>query len=191
MHNPQAGLLSSKGGCGCRGSVSPQMQGPQQQMQWQVQPQWQQQPQWQTQPSAADSAMQSINSMIIDAVRDEQHDEVFYRQLADLAPNQEERALILEVSRQEHNHNQLLHDVYRQLTGRDLPPQPQPQVQRPESYLDGLSKAIFGEMNGVEHYRQLYTSLPAGSAYRDVVFGIMTNEANHQTVFLYLLTINK
>ena len=131
--------------------------------------------------------MPAVANKIADAIRDEAQDEFFYRQLAEIAPNSETKALLIGIANQEKLHNRLFRRLYRQLTGGDPQALPISHQKRPSSYEAGVEQAIMGEIHAVEFYRQIHTELPAGSTYRDVLFEIMTDEINHQTKFLYLM----
>ncbi|WP_243145824.1 ferritin-like domain-containing protein [Clostridium chromiireducens] len=59
----------------------------------------------------------------------------------------------------------------------------------PESYLDGIKKALFGELGAVEMYKAIRRRLPMG-AYKDVLFDIITDELKHASKYNYLFTLN-
>lgn len=61
--------------------------------------------------------------------------------------------------------------------------------ERPTSYLEGIKKALFGELGAVEKYRVIRRALPMGP-YRDMLFDIITDEIKHSSKYNYLFTLN-
>ena len=61
--------------------------------------------------------------------------------------------------------------------------------EKPKSYLEGIKKALFGELGAVERYRAIRRGLPMGP-YRDILFDIITDELKHASKYNYLFTLN-
>ncbi|MMZ68336.1 hypothetical protein D1872_310140 [compost metagenome] len=61
--------------------------------------------------------------------------------------------------------------------------------EKPASYIDGVRKALFGELAAVERYRDIRAGLP-DRYYRDMLFEIITDEIKHATKYNYLLTLD-
>ena len=58
-----------------------------------------------------------------------------------------------------------------------------------KSYLDGIKRALFGELKAVEKYKTIRRVL-AIKVYRDILFDIITDEIKHASKYNYLFTLN-
>ncbi|PWW04772.1 rubrerythrin [Paenibacillus cellulosilyticus] len=141
------------------------------------------QPVWQT-------TFQQSLAMIREAVQDERHDELFYEELIRLAPTQAQQEIITSIREDERGHNRMFRSMYKELTGQDIAPPANVPFQKPASYVDGLTQALFGELSAVEKYRAIWSGLPAG-VYQNTVLGIILDEQKHATKYNYLLLLNQ
>ncbi len=123
------------------------------------------------------------------AVQGEREDELFYEYLISVAPTIEEKDIIVSIRDDERKHNRLFRKIYKDFTGMEVPPGEDETFEKPKSYLEGIKKALFGELRAVEKYRAIRRALPRG-AYRDVLFDIITDEIKHSTKYNYLFTLN-
>ena len=83
----------------------------------------------------------------------------------------------------------MFREIYWQVTGDDLPPPLDVPFERPNSYCDGISRAIFGELAAVERYRKVlfgFEFLP----YRNMITEIYTDELKHASKWNYLFALN-
>ncbi len=127
---------------------------------------------------------------IKNAVQGEHEDEMFYDYLISQAPTSEEKEIISSIRDDERRHNVLFRRIYEDFTGEQVPEATEEETfEKPESYLDGLKKALFGELKAVERYRVIRRSLPEGP-YRDILFDIITDELKHASKYNYLFTLN-
>lgn len=134
--------------------------------------------------------MQIVVRLIQEAIGDERHDELFYDYLLSVAPTDQEKQVITGIRDDERKHRSLFRQMYTQLTGQRPPPTPEREsFQRPSSYLDGIEKALMGELKAFEKYRVIYKYIPA--RYRDVIFEIMTDEMKHASYYNWLYAKNK
>lgn len=127
--------------------------------------------------------------LIKQAVQDERNDELFYDELINLAPTSEQKAVITSIRDDERQHNQMFRSIYKVLTGHEITGKSNEQYTRVKSYIDGLQRALFGELSAVEKYRKIWFGLPLG-IYRDTVLGIILDEQKHATKYNYLITLN-
>lgn len=84
-----------------------------------------------------------------------------------------QRDIIISIRDDERKHFQMYKEIYWQVTGQDIPPAPDVSFERPQSYCDGITKAIFGELGAVEKYRKIlygFEFLP----YRNMIMEIYT-----------------
>ncbi|MDF2653504.1 MAG: rubrerythrin [Paenibacillus sp.] len=102
-------------------------------------------------------------------------DELFYQYLISVAPTQEEKEIIASIRDDERKHYQMFREIYRDFTGQEVQSMNAEQFERPVTYVDGIKKALFGELKAVEKYRMIRQCLIQG-LYRDMLFEIITDE---------------
>ena len=123
------------------------------------------------------------------AVQGEKEDELFYDYLISVAPTDDEKKIIASIRDDERGHNKMFRQIYKSITGVDVPPGDDEEFVKPISYLDGIKKALFGELAAVEKYREIRRGLPS-TMYRDMLFNIITDEIKHSAKYNYLFTLN-
>lgn len=124
------------------------------------------------------------------AVQGEREDEMFYDYLISKAPNRDEKEIITSIRDDERRHNKIFRMIYEEFTGEKVPAGEDENLEVPESYLEGIKKALFGELRAVEKYRAIRKRLPMNGPYRDVLFDIITDELKHASKYNYLFTLN-
>lgn len=127
--------------------------------------------------------------LIQEAVQDERADELRYDYLISVAPTQEEKDIITSIRDDERNHRKWFREIYEYYTGEEIESKNGEAFVRPASYLEGISKAVFGELGALEKYRFIREGLPS-RLYRDAVFRILTDEMKHATKYNYILSKN-
>lgn len=123
------------------------------------------------------------------AVQGEREDELFYDYLISVAPTDDEKKIIASIRDDERRHNKMFRKIYKNITGVDLPASTDEEFVKPISYLDGIKKALFGELGAIERYREIRMGLPS-TMYRDMLFNIITDEIKHSSKYNYLFTLN-
>ena len=126
---------------------------------------------------------------IKNAVEGEKEDELFYNDLIGLAPDQEQKDIIASIRDDEIKHNSFFSEIYEELTGEVVKPLVDVPYEKPTSYIDGIEKALFGELGAVERYRMIYNAMP-NKYFRDLLFEVITDELKHGSKYNYLYTIN-
>lgn len=139
---------------------------------------------------AQQQAYQTSLQLMAEAVQGEREDQLFYDYLISQAPNAEQKDIITSIRNDEIRHYQLYRQMYQQLTGQEVPMVPEEEFVPPASYIEGIKKAIFGELKAMEKYRIIRAGLPYPE-YRDVVFEILTDELKHATLYNFLYTENR
>ena len=124
------------------------------------------------------------------AVQGEREDELFYDYLISVAPTREEKDIIASIRDDERGHNKMFRRIYMDFTGMEVQPGGEGTSEKPKSYLEGIKKALFGELRAVEKYRTIRRALPMGP-YRDILFDIITDEIKHASKYNYLFDLNK
>ncbi|MNC15716.1 Rubrerythrin [compost metagenome] len=127
--------------------------------------------------------------MIKEAVQGERNDELFYDELIHLAPSQEQVAIIESIRNDERSHNKMFREMYRALTGQEITGVSNEQYEKVQSYPAGLQRALMGELEAVEKYRNIWFGLPTG-IYKDTVYGIILDELKHAAKYNYLIALN-
>jgi len=123
------------------------------------------------------------------AVQGEKEDELFYDYLISVAPTTDEKMIITSIRDDERHHNKMFRQIYNNITGIDVLIGQGEEFVKPASYLDGIKKALFGELAAVERYREIRRGLPS-TMYRDILFNIITDEIKHSAKYNYLFTLN-
>jgi len=126
-------------------------------------------------------------------IQNENEDAIFYDTLIKLAPNEEQKKIIENIRDDEKIHAQIFRKIFTQLTGVVLP-MANPNMNKIEndnmSYMDGLKKAFFGELEAVKKYRETMAYMPNKPLY-DMFMFILTDEMRHADKYNYLISINK
>ncbi|MGL5750848.1 MAG: ferritin family protein [Paraclostridium sp.] len=94
---------------------------------------------------------------------------------------------IISVREDELNHNKTYKQIYKQLTGKDVKMKEEEVVIVPDSFLEGIEKALTRELNAVKQYRQILAGI-SDTEYRDKVFNIITDELRHANLYNYIYT---
>lgn len=123
------------------------------------------------------------------ALAGETEDRMFYSWLMEQAPTQEARQIIAGIRDDEIGHFALFRQVYTELTGR-TPPQVSGETFRPpESYCQGLGRALLGEQNAVTKYRKILFALQS-RVHINILTQIITDELRHGILYNYLYAKN-
>lgn len=139
------------------------------------------------------SFMNSINLMQ-QSVEAEKSDALFYEWLINNIPTdiltkpqaEEIKDTIISIKEDEISHNKMFKKMYKQLTGMDAKPVEEEFVP-PENFVEGILKALNGELNAVKRYREIMNGMP-NLYFRDNVFNILTDELRHASLYNYIYT---
>lgn len=140
-------------------------------------------------PREENPQLQKALESIREAVQGEKEDELFYDYLIKVAPTRDEKEIIKSIRDDEKNHIRLFRMIYKDFTGMEVPISNEETFERPKSYLEGIKKALFGELRAVEKYRSIRDAF-AIEMYRDILFDIITDEIKHASKYNYLFTLN-
>jgi rubrerythrin len=126
--------------------------------------------------------------LIKEAMLDERHDFIKYRNLIELTDNREIKENIRFAHLDEGKHYKMFQDIYIDLTGENI----EVQVPEVEKYrlIDGVKTSIQGELEAVELYREIRARLNS-KKHRDMLFEIITDEQEHATRFVYIYSMLK
>lgn len=134
--------------------------------------------------------VQKVLPMIKSSIEGEKEDEMFYDYLIKEAPTEEQRDIIGSIRDDERKHNKMYRKIYKDITGEDVVIKEDEKFNKPKSYIEGVEKALFGELHAVEKYRKILREFPPYSIYRDMVFEIITDEIKHAIKYNYILYLN-
>ncbi|MCY6356244.1 ferritin-like domain-containing protein [Clostridium sp. ZS2-4] len=128
--------------------------------------------------------------LVKNAVKGEKEDELFYDYLISVAPTQEEKEIIASIRDDERKHNKMFREIYKAFTGQEITAPKDIEFKKPKTYIEGIKKALFGELAAVERYRDIRAGLP-NRYYGDMVFEILTDELKHASKYNYILSTNQ
>jgi rubrerythrin len=134
--------------------------------------------------------LQKSLTLMAEAVQGEREDQLFYDYLISVAPTQEDKDIIASIRDDEIRHNSMFKMISKDFTGKDVMTVNGEEFEKPNSYIEGIQQALFGELRAVEKYREILKGLPEGF-YRDAVFDILTDEIKHSAKYNFLYTKNQ
>ncbi len=141
-------------------------------------------------PQTYDPDLQKALYLIRKAVAGETADRKFYEYLISVAPTQREKEIIAGIRDDEMKHFDMFRKIYLDITGYYPQPIGEEEFEQPANYLEGIEKALFGELRAIEMYRQIYFGLRTRQ-HRDMLFEIITDEIRHSAMYNYLYTRNR
>ena len=128
-------------------------------------------------------------ALIQHAVSAENKDNAYYTYLAELAPNEEEKQIIIGIRNNEINHFNMFMQIYRDITGAKVLKPQDDQLVPPPTYCEGLKSAILGEQNAVQEYRQIFFAMQT-RMHINMLTEIITDEIRHGILYNYLYAKN-
>lgn len=136
-------------------------------------------------PNNLDNALELIQK----AVAGENEDKIFYTYLIENAPDDEDKQIITGIRNNEMDHYNMFRQIYYDITGAVLPKESEESFKTPDSYCDGIRKALLGEQNAVQRYRQiLYAMQPR--VHINMLTEIITDEIRHGILYNYIYSKN-
>lgn len=142
--------------------------------------------------NSADFTQEPFNKtlkFLEELVQDKKTNESLCDYLISVAPTEEEKNIILSIRDDELNHCKLLKEVYKYYTCEEIQSRSNEKFIVPSSYIEGICKAIFSELDSIEKYRFIRNSLPI-RLYNDTMFTILTDEIENASKYNYILANN-
>lgn len=127
--------------------------------------------------------------LIRQAVAGENEDRIFYSYLIENAPTNDDRQIITGIRDNEISHFGWFRELYRDLTGAEIPPQQGEEFKQPANYCDGLARALKGEQNAVIRYRKILYAMQS-RVHINVLTEIISDEIRHGILYSYLYSKN-
>lgn len=140
-------------------------------------------------PTYNKKSLDNSLKLIKEGVIGEKSDELFYNYLISIAPDEEDKEIITSIRDDELKHNRMFRQIYKDYTGQEIGEGENIDFEKTEDYIDGIVKALFGELKAVEKYREIRAGLPTRNS-RDMLFEIITDELKHASKYNYLYTKN-
>ena len=134
-------------------------------------------------------SMEEALGIIREAVAGETEDRLFYEYLISNAPTSKDREIIKGIRDDEIKHAKMFRQLYYQHTGKTIGPDLKVDFVKPETYCEGLIRALLGEQNAVRKYRKILFAL---TARRDIniLTEIITDEIRHGSLYNLLVHNN-
>ena len=105
------------------------------------------------------------------------------------AKTEEERQIIGSIRDDEVGHFELFRQIYYDLTGMDLRQVSEETFIPPESYCEGIARALLGEQNAVRNYRKILYAMQS-RIHINMLIDIITDEIRHGILYNYLFSRN-
>ncbi|GIO97891.1 hypothetical protein J14TS5_29770 [Paenibacillus lautus] len=78
--------------------------------------------------------------------------------------------------------------IFEAFTGKTIQSPTEVQFQKPNSFIEGVEKALMGELRAVEKYRNIRAGMP-NRYYRDMIFEIITDELKHASKYNFIMNL--
>lgn len=117
----------------------------------------------------------------------ESKDSALYRALSTMAPDDDDRQLLMEFAEDEHNHAVTFQRIYRSMTGRSY----NPTIGTPQiigSYPDILRDRVIDESGDYRKYGEQYIHTKTNEELRNAYYHARTDENVHALRLLYMLS---
>ena len=111
----------------------------------------------------------------------------FYEALANAAPTDEARNMLLELSKDEMNHVNILSSLYKEYTNYDYVPLTEPIYITETSYRQNLKKQILNEITNFRNYEKDFNQEEDNVRLRETFQDLKSDELVFVTTLLYLL----
>ena len=132
----------------------------------------------------------SLNDLLIKAMKAERHDRVKYERMMESTKNEAVKQQIKFAYDDEIKHYKMFNQMYFQLTGKKIDIPIPTNIEKYNSLMEAVKSSIEGESEAVDLYREIY-ALMSNKQMRDKVFEIITDEQEHFGRFIYLYSMLK
>jgi rubrerythrin len=120
-------------------------------------------------------------------IKAELGDAALYRELAKIAPNEDDRQLLLEFAEDEQSHANEFQRIYRTMTGRSYNPIIEPPVLQ-GTFNEILRERVIDESGDFRKYGQQYIQTDQNSVLKEAYYRARTDENVHALRLLYMLS---
>ncbi len=120
-------------------------------------------------------------------IKAELGDAALYKELSKIAPNDEDRKLLMEFSNDEQSHADEFKRIYRMLTRNSYNPEIKPPVIS-DSYKNVLRERVLDESGDFRKYGEQYIQTNINTELRDAYYRARTDENVHALRLLYMIS---
>ncbi|OAA90006.1 ferritin family protein [Clostridium ljungdahlii] len=131
----------------------------------------------------------SALKLIEEAISGEREDELFYDYLIKNAPENESKKIISGIRDNEKKHNKMFRFIYYELAGNMIPSPENVEFNIPNSFCNGIKRALNGELNAVIKYRKILFALN-NRKHINMLIEIITDELRHASLYNFIYTSN-
>jgi rubrerythrin len=134
--------------------------------------------------------LDSLNDMLIEAMKAERHDRVKYQRMMEMSSDPEVIKQIKFAYDDEIKHYGMFQQMYYELTGKKIEFPIPTNIEKYDTLMEAVKSSIEGESEAVDLYREIF-ALMSNKQMRDKVFEIITDEQEHFGRFIYLYSMLK
>lgn len=127
--------------------------------------------------------------LMVEAIRGETEDRMFYSYLLNNAPSMLDKELITGIRDDEIKHAKMFRQIYFEHTGKMIQADKNIEFEPPTTYCDGLKGALLGEQNAVKKYRRILAAM-RDQKHINMLVEIMTDELRHGILYNLLIHNN-
>ena len=120
-------------------------------------------------------------------IKAELGDAALYKELSKIAPNEDDRKLLIEFSNDEQSHADEFKKIYTMLTRETYNPEIQPPVIT-DSYRNVLRERVIDESGDFRKYGEQYIRTHMNNELKDAYYRARTDENVHALRLLYMLS---
>ena len=132
----------------------------------------------------------SLNDMLIEAMKAERHDRVKYQRMMEMTTDPAVIKQIRFAYDDEIKHYEMFHQIYYQLTGKKIDIPLPTNIEKYNTLMEAVKSSIEGENEAVDLYREIFARM-TNKEMRDKVFEIITDEQEHFGRFIFLFAMLK
>ena len=136
---------------------------------------------------SSESRAKSLQDLLLEAMKDERHDRVKYKNMMDMTKDPKIRRQIQFAYDDEGKHYKMFQQIANTILKKPFEV-PVPPVEKYNNLREAVESSINGELDAVELYRQILSMMP-NMMLRDMVFEILTDEQEHASRFIYVYSM--
>ena len=134
--------------------------------------------------------VESLNDLLIKAMKDERHDRVKYKKMMEMTNDTMVKKQIRFAYDDEGKHYKMFNQIYYNLTEKQVDIPLPTNIEKYDTLMEAVQSSIEGENNAVDLYREIF-SLMTNKQMRDKLLEIITDEQEHAARFIYLYAMLK
>ena len=133
---------------------------------------------------------ETLNEMMIKAMKAERHDRVKYQRMMEMTNNPIIKNQIKFAHDDEIKHYEMFRQMYHALFGRVIDIPIPTNIEKYNTLMEAVQSSIEGENEAIDLYREIFALLTR-KQMRDMIYEIITDEQEHFGRFIYLYSMLK